>query len=159
MPEPIQVTVTELRLLNFRAFGAARLRFSDLTFLVGRNGAGKTRHPVQAVYGFELLGRPADSSYEVRECLHVHPERSSFDRRGSRFETARNPGVSPPAGNLVLPLIARSDRVWEAVFDAARSLRSYVACQSASGGWRRPSYDKLVRELERLTTEARKTRP
>lgn len=36
------VTFTELRLKNFRAFEDARLRFGDLTALVGRNGSGKS---------------------------------------------------------------------------------------------------------------------
>lgn len=34
--------VEEIRLQNFRAFDNARLRLSDLTMLVGRNGAGKS---------------------------------------------------------------------------------------------------------------------
>lgn len=42
MADSIQVTVEELRLRNFRAFEDARLTLSDLTFLVGRNGAGKS---------------------------------------------------------------------------------------------------------------------
>jgi predicted ATPase len=42
MSESIQVTVEEIRLQNFRAFENARLQLSDLTFLVGRNGAGKS---------------------------------------------------------------------------------------------------------------------
>ena len=42
MSEPIRVTVEEIRLQNFRAFENARLQLSDLTFLVGRNGAGKS---------------------------------------------------------------------------------------------------------------------
>jgi len=42
MAERMAVTVEEIRLRNFRAFENARLRLSDLTFLVGRNGAGKS---------------------------------------------------------------------------------------------------------------------
>ena len=38
----IKVAVNELRLRNFRAFANARLGLSDLTFLVGRNGSGKS---------------------------------------------------------------------------------------------------------------------
>lgn len=34
--------IEELRIQNFRAFENARLRLDDLTFLVGRNGAGKS---------------------------------------------------------------------------------------------------------------------
>lgn len=42
MSEPLRVTVEEIRLRNFRAFENARLSLSDLTFIVGRNGAGKS---------------------------------------------------------------------------------------------------------------------
>jgi predicted ATPase len=181
MPEGIHATVEELRLLNYRAFGAARLRLADLTFLVGRNGAGKsslleavallreavtdnlenaldrrggllkvrrlaadsesaarlgvaivlslrlpTGRRTRAIYGFELSGKSSDPSYEVRECLELRPERSSFfERAGERFDASRKTGVSPPPANLVLPLIARSDSVWEAVYEAVRRLRSY----------------------------------
>ncbi len=34
--------IVEIRLQNFKAFENVRLRFDDLTFLVGRNGAGKS---------------------------------------------------------------------------------------------------------------------
>jgi predicted ATPase len=181
MSERIQVTLEELRLLNFRAFGTARLRFSDLTFLVGRNGAGKSslldaiellrealtdnlenaldrrggilkvrrvsaalgrpsrlgiavvfalRFPsgrqTRAIYGFELYGESGTPSYEVREWLRLHPDgASSFKRRGDAFDAAQGTGVSPPPGNLVLPLIGRSDSVREAVYEAIRRMRTY----------------------------------
>lgn len=180
MSERIQVTVEELRLLNFRAFGRARLRFSNLTFLVGRNGAGKSsildavellreavtdnlenaldrrggilkvrcrsyRAPAgslgvavvfglrlpggrrtRAIYGFELLGEPGLASYQVRECLRLHPEGASFFKRlEDHFDATQRTGVAPPPGNLVLPLIGRSDSVWEAVYEAVRRMRSY----------------------------------
>ena len=177
----IQVTVEELRLQNFRAFENARLHLSDLTFLVGRNGAGKTsildavellreavsdnlenaldrrggllkvRHvsddeemtpnlgvavllglrlpggrQTRALYGFELLGQAASPSYQVRECLKLHPEGASFfERLDERFDATRKTGVAPPPSNLVLPLIGRSDSVWEAVYDAVRRMRAY----------------------------------
>lgn len=38
----VTARVEEIRLQNFRAFKNARLRLSDLTMLVGRNGAGKS---------------------------------------------------------------------------------------------------------------------
>jgi predicted ATPase len=38
----VNVRIEELRIQNFRAFENARLRLGDLTFLVGRNGAGKS---------------------------------------------------------------------------------------------------------------------
>ncbi|MBI4706187.1 MAG: AAA family ATPase [Deltaproteobacteria bacterium] len=180
MPDRIHVTVEELRLRNFRAFENARLRLSDVTFLVGRNGAGKSsildavellreavtdnlenaldrrggilkvrrmaaagetprlgvavvlglRLPggrdTRAVYGFELLGKPASPSYQIRECLRLHPEGASFfKRRDKQFHAAQKTGVSPPAGNLVLPLVGRSDSVWEAVYDAVRRMYWY----------------------------------
>ncbi len=189
MAEGIQATVEELRLLNYRAFDVARLRLSDLTFLVGRNGAGKsslleaaellreavtdslenaldrrggffkvhrlpadlenapglgvaivlslrlpTGRRTRAIYGFELVWKPFEtSSYEVRECLKLHPEGTSFfEREGERFESSiGQPGISPPTANLVLPLIARSDSIWEAVYEAARRLRSYDLIPSA----------------------------
>ncbi|HEX9732440.1 MAG TPA: AAA family ATPase [Thermoanaerobaculia bacterium] len=180
LSERIHAVVEELRLLNFRAFGRARLRFSDLTFLVGRNGAGKSsildavallreavtdnlenaldrrggllkvrcrshREPAgslgvavvfrlrlpggrrtRAIYGFELLGEAGTASYQVRECLKLYPEGASFfERRDDQFEAAQRTGVAPPPGNLVLPLIGRSDSVWEAVYEAARRMRTY----------------------------------
>jgi predicted ATPase len=42
MTDRIKVEVEEIRLQDYRAFENARLRLSDLTFLVGRNGAGKS---------------------------------------------------------------------------------------------------------------------
>src|SRR5439155_2332244 len=33
--------------------------------------------------------------------------------------------VSPPIGNLVLPLVARTDSLWSAILDAVRNLRDY----------------------------------
>ena len=36
-----QVKIKDLRLRNYRAFSDARLVLDDITFLVGRNGAGK----------------------------------------------------------------------------------------------------------------------
>jgi hypothetical protein len=38
----MKVRIEEIRLQNYRAFESARLRLGDLTFLVGRNGAGKS---------------------------------------------------------------------------------------------------------------------
>jgi predicted ATPase len=180
MSEQIQVTLEELRLLSFRAFGTARLRFSDLTFLVGRNGAGKSSlldaiellrealsdnlenaldrrggllkvrrvsaagaapslgvavvlglhfpggRRTRAIYGFELTGAAGSAAYGVRECLRLHPEGASFfERRDDEFDATQRTGVSPPPGNLVLPLIGRSDSVWEAVYEAIRRLRAY----------------------------------
>ncbi len=264
MPEQIQVTVEELRLRNYRAFENARLSLSDLTFLVGRNGAGKSSvleavellseavtdnledaldrrgglskvrrvreerdapgplgvavvlrldlpagRSTRAVYGFELYtsedlegrgdgsghgggygsGRGDGSGFgdgcgngygsgrgdgsghgdgsgsgdgrdpqrasgsplpHVHECLRLHPEGSSyFDRDGDDFNAANETGVSPPPGNLVLPLIARSDSVWEAVYDAIRRMRVYDLSPSA-----REASTKIGRGTNLLKTGA-----
>ena len=181
MAEPIQVTVEELRLCNFRAFENARLPLSDLTFLVGRNGAGKSSlldalgllreavsdnletalnrrggiHKVRratvgpelkptigiavvfrlslvagrflrAVYGFELRDEPESTPFHIRECLTLSSgEATSFTRTNGTFETSGKRSVSPPIGNLVLPLVARTDSLWSAILDAVRNLRDY----------------------------------
>lgn len=177
----IQVTVDELRLKNFRAFENARLRFSDLTFLVGRNGAGKSSildavdllrealagsletaldrrggvakvrrmtpgsetetalglaivmrltfaagKSLTALYGFELIGAPNGMGSHIRECLKLAPSATgSFNREDDLFEADYNKGVSPPPGNLVLPLAGRADELWSAVLDTIRNLRAY----------------------------------
>lgn len=187
MADRIHATVEELRLMNFRAFENARLQLSDLTFLVGRNGAGKTsildavellreavtdnlenaldrrgglskvrRHSweqeekpsfgvvvvfglrlpggrqTRATYGFELVGSLGSTAYEVRERLRLHPEGSFFfERHDDQFTASQITGLAPPPGNLVLPLIARSDSLWEAVYDAVRSMRVYDLSPSA----------------------------
>jgi predicted ATPase len=211
MAERVQLTVEELRLRNFRAFENARLPLSDLTFLVGRNGAGKSslldaldllreavsdnlenaldrrggaqkvrRTTVEAgrkspekvrrvtqraedkplqkvrrttgssggklplgiavafrlalagqrylrgVYGFELQGEPKATVSHIRECLALSSgETDSFTRTNGLFEASRKVPASPPAGNLVLPLVARADSLWTEVLDAVRNLRSY----------------------------------
>lgn len=181
MAERVQLTVEELRLRNFRAFENARLPLSDLTFLVGRNGAGKSslldaldllreavsdnlenaldrrggaqkvrratvgagRKPtlgiaitfhlsfvggrsLRGVYGFELRGEPKSTASHIRECLTVSSgETASFARTNDTFETPRKLDVSPPAGNLVLPLVAGADSLWTEVLDAVRKLRGY----------------------------------
>ncbi len=181
MADQIQVTVEELRLRNFRAFENARLTFSDLTFVVGRNGAGKSslldaldllreaatdslenaldrrggiqkvrrvtpgpgRKPpmgiavmlrltfaggraVRGIYGFELRGEPKGTPPHIRECLKFSSaEKSSFERNDERFSASGKRDVAPPAGNLVLPLVARSDSLWTEVLEAIRNLRAY----------------------------------
>ncbi len=183
MAERIRVTVEELRLRNFRAFESARLQLSDLTYLVGRNGAGKSslldaidllRESVtdslenaldrrgglskvrrlsveeepnpnprmgvvlilaielpggrtgRACYGFELVGHPSQLLYIVQERLELVGAGDGFARRDREFVApGRKLNVDPPAGNLVLPLVARSDSVWEQVLDTIRQLRGY----------------------------------
>ena len=179
MTDAVRVTVKELRLRNFRAFENARLEFSDLTFLVGRNGAGKSslldamdllREAVSdslenaldrrgglkkiqrakasrrrslpmgiavvlrivfpgdrrttAVYGFEVRSRSSLAPLQVNERL-LSSKETSFEREGQTFTAMERSDVSPPVGNLVLPLIARSDSLWELVLDATRNLRAY----------------------------------
>ena len=179
MTDKVRVTVEELRLRNFRAFENARLEFSDLTFLVGRNGAGKSslldamdllREAVSdslenaldrrgglkkiqrakagrgksqpmgiavvlriafpgdrrttALYGFEVHGRSSHAPLQVYERF-VSSKETSFERKGRTFTTMGRSDVSPPIGNLVLPLIARSDSLWELALDATRNMRAY----------------------------------
>lgn len=179
MTESVLVNVKEIRLKNFRSFANARLVLSDITFLIGRNGAGKTsildafdllresvtdslenaldrRGGLQQVrrmqsgrgrrfamgivivlevcfsgdrrenvaYGFELQGNPGTGFAHIHECLQSLKV-SSFERRDQEFKSARNLDVSPPSGNLVLPLIARSDNLWGIVLDAIRQIRVY----------------------------------
>lgn len=179
MTDSIRIIVEEIRLRRFRAFENARLALSDLTFLVGRNGAGKSslldavdllreavsdslenafdrrgglhkvqraksgkgRKPLmgiavvfriifpgsrqtQAVYGFEVQGKTDAASSHIRECF-ISSKETSFERKDKTFTSARKPDVSPPAGNLVLPLIARADSLWELVLNTIRNLRAY----------------------------------
>jgi predicted ATPase len=178
MSESIQVTVEEIRLQNFRAFENARLQLSDLTFLVGRNGAGKSSlldavdllrqatseslenaldgrggltkvqrlraapgpnspmgiaivfsiallgdRRIRVLYGFEVQGDPKGGTH-VRERLQSEGQ-VYFDRQDETFTSTLSDRVSPPVGNLVLPLVARTDTLWAAVLDAVRNLRAY----------------------------------
>lgn len=177
MIESVRVTVEEIRLRRFRAFENARLVLSDLTFLVGRNGAGKsslldavdllresvsdslenaldrrgglqkvqrakssrgTRAPMgiavvfriffpgdrqtYAVYGYEVQGKTKGGSSNIRECF-VSTKGSSFIRKNEKFDGKLD--VAPPSDNLVFPLIARSDSLWEIVLNNIRNLRAY----------------------------------
>jgi len=177
MTESVRVTVEEIRLQRFRAFENARLVLSDLTFLVGRNGAGKSslldavdllRESVSdslenaldrrgglqkvqrakpgrerkapmgiavvfrivfpgdrqtyAVYGFEVQGKTKGGSSNIRECF-VSTKESSFERKNETFDGMLD--ADPPSDNLVFPLIARSDGLWEIVLDKIRNLRAY----------------------------------
>jgi len=179
MTESVRVTVEEIRLQRFRAFENARLVLSDLTFLVGRNGAGKSslldavdllresvsdslenaldrrgglqkvqrakpgrgrKKPMgiavvfrivfpgdrqaKAVYGFEVQGKQTVDSSHIRECF-MSSKATSFERKDQTFHSERKPDVSPPAGNLVLPLVARSDSLWDHVLNTIRNLRAY----------------------------------
>ena len=177
MIESIHVAVEEIRLQRFRAFENTKLQFADLTFLLGRNGAGKSSildaveflresvsdslentldrrgglHNVQranpgsgnnppmgiavvfslpfpegrtirALYGFEIQGKSSNGHFTLRECFKSSRE-SSFERINGNFKGKDD--VSPPAGNLVLPLIARSNKLWNIVLDTIRNVRAY----------------------------------
>jgi len=177
MTESVSVTVEEIRLQRFRAFENARLVLSDLTFLVGRNGAGKSsildavdllreavsdslenaldrrgglqkvqrskagrgqKSPMgiavvfritfpgdrqtHVVYGFEIQGKPKGESSNIRECFQSSKE-TTFKRKNETFDGKLD--VSPPAHNLVLPLIARSDSLWDLIINTIRNLRAY----------------------------------
>jgi predicted ATPase len=177
MTEPVTVTVEEIRLKKFRAFENSRLVLSDLTFLVGRNGAGKSSlldafdllresvsdslenaldrrgglqkvqsssskgsmknamsisvvfgfdfagtRKIKAVYGFEIQKKSKGGSPQVKECF-ISSKSSSFNRVGDQIDVSTK--ISPPSGNLILPLIARSDSLWEHVLDTLRNIRPY----------------------------------
>ena len=179
MTESVRVMIEELRLQNFRAFTNARLELSDLTFLVGRNGAGKSslldamdllreavsdslenaldrrgglqtvrsaqatrrrqlpmgiaivlriefpgNQRTQAVYGFEVHGKRDRTSLQIRECL-ASSKGTSFERMNQTFQSVERPDVSPPVSNLVLPLVGRSDSLWELILNATRKIRAY----------------------------------
>ena len=177
MTESVRVVVEEIRLQRFRAFENACLCLSDLTFLVGRNGAGKSSildavellresvsdslenaldrrgglqkvqrtksnrkkksamgiavvfqiifaggRKTRAVYGFEIQERLKVGYPKIRECFRSSKE-TTFERKNDVFEGKGD--VSPPIGNLVLPLIAGSDSLWKLILDTIRNFRAY----------------------------------
>jgi predicted ATPase len=179
MTDSLRVIIEGLRLRNFRGFENVNLMMSDLTFLVGRNGAGKSslldamdllreavsdslenaldrrgglqkvqtfkpgrgkkpamgiallfrivfpgRRKLRGLYGFEIKANPKSNSWHIHECL-ISSKASSFIRKNELFQSAGKADVSPPSGNLVLPLVARSDSLWEIVLDAIRNIRAY----------------------------------
>ncbi len=77
MAETDEVRVEELRLQNYRAFANARLALSDLTLLVGRNGAGKS----SLLDAVELLREAVTDSLE-----------NALDRRGGLANVRRMRG-------------------------------------------------------------------
>ncbi|WP_295432659.1 AAA family ATPase [uncultured Thiodictyon sp.] len=198
MAERMTVTVEEIRLRNFRAFENARLRLSDLTFLVGRNGAGKSslldaiallqeavsdslenaldrrgglnsvrrmsaggdldaplglalamsillpgRAPVRVVYGFELVS-VANAPYRIVERLATSAISGGFERTGGDFHAPGNRlDPVPPDGRLMLPLIGRSDSLWNQILDSIRGLRTYALS---------PAHMAEAREIGERTT-------
>lgn len=78
----------------------------------------------RVVYGFEVKGKPKGGSWHIRERFESPSSKeTSFERKGNTFDG--KPDVSPPAGNLVLPLIARSDSLWDLTLNTLRNLRAY----------------------------------
>jgi predicted ATPase len=96
----MKARIEEIRLQNFRAFESARLTLSDLTFLVGRNGAGKS----------SIL----DAVEFVREAL-TDSLPNALDRRGGFLGIKRaGTGDDAPVGVAILmhlPVGNRSYRV------------------------------------------------
>ena len=91
MTESVRVIVEELRLRNFRAFENARLELSDLTFLVGRNGAGKS----SLLDAMDLLREAVSDSLE-----------NALDRRGGLQKVQRaesRPGKETTDGDRHCP--------------------------------------------------------
>jgi len=74
MTDSVQIIVEEIRLRRFRAFENARLSLSDLTFLVGRNGAGKS----SLLDAVDLLREAVTDSLE-----------NALDRRGGLHKVQR----------------------------------------------------------------------
>jgi len=179
MTGSLRVIIEGLRLWNFRGFENVNLMMSDLTFLVGRNGAGKSSlldamdllreavsdslenaldrrgglqkvqtagpgrgkkttmgialllrivfpssRDLQGLYGFEIKAKPKSNSCYIHECL-ISSNASSFVRKNESFQATGKTDVSPPAGNLVLPLVARSDSLWGEILNAIRNIRVY----------------------------------
>lgn len=177
MIDSVSVTVEEIRLKRFRAFDNARLKLSDLTFLIGRNGAGKSSlldafdllresvsdslenaldrrgglqkvqcvrpngsggramglsvvfgidfagtRKTKALYGFEINEKSKGRAPQLRESF-IASKLSSFNRKDDQIDISLK--VSPPSGNLLLPLIARTDSLWECVLDTLRNIRPY----------------------------------
>lgn len=104
MSDPIHVLVEEIRLRNFRAFDDARLRLADLTFVLGRNGAGKS----------SLL----DAVEFFREALEDSLP-NALDRRGGLLKVRRagaNRQDHPRMGMAVVLRLHVGERVRSAVY-------------------------------------------
>src|SRR5438094_7708294 len=104
MSESIRVTVEEIRFQNFRAFENARLQLSDLTFLVGRNGAGKS----SLLDAVDLLRQSTSESLE-----------NALDGRGGLTKVQRlrrAPGLESPMGVALVLSIAVGDRRVRALY-------------------------------------------
>lgn len=65
----MKVRIEEIRLQNYRAFESARLRLGDLTFLVGRNGAGKSSLLDAVEFMREALSDSLPNALDRREGL------------------------------------------------------------------------------------------
>lgn len=65
----MKVRIEEIRLQNYRAFESARLRLGDLTFLVGRNGAGKSSLLDAVEFIREALSDSLPNALDRREGL------------------------------------------------------------------------------------------
>ena len=128
MADRIQVTVEELRLRNFRAFENARLSLSDLTYVVGRNGAGKS----------SLL----DAIEFIRDAL-TNSLVNALDRRGGLRKVRRaitGRGRRPPLGVAVVLSLS---------FPGGRQLRACYGFELA-GGWGRSR--SQIREVLRSSS-------
>ncbi|MFO0590901.1 MAG: AAA family ATPase [Polyangiaceae bacterium] len=181
--------IQEIRLQNFRAFEDARLTLADLTFLVGRNGAGKSslldaielvrealtdslpnaldrrdgllgikrkgaapEDPVgvaiamhlqvgarmyRALYGFRLY--TVDGRLEIDEVLRFPDhdpieggtdeqksrKRQGFLRGPSGFQVDAPIAPAKVQQRLLFPLIAETNQLWMAVWDALTRMRGY----------------------------------
>jgi predicted ATPase len=98
----MKARIQELRLQNFRAFDNARLTLSDLTFLVGRNGAGKS----SILDALELMREALTDSLP-----------NALDRRDGLTGILRT-GAPPdqPVGIAVLLHLAVANRTYQVLY-------------------------------------------
>lgn len=177
MTDSIKLTIDEIRLKSFRAFKNTRLPLSDLTYLIGRNGAGKSClidafdflresvsdslenaidrrgglddiqyketskfkktsvgisivfnikiadvRKIKALYGMEI-GVNRGNNYPIVSERMLATKQDSYIRYGKEIDISSD--ISPPSGNLILPLIARSNSLWESILDAIRNIRAH----------------------------------
>lgn len=106
MADGIRVEIEEIRLRNFRAFENARLRLSDLTFVLGRNGAGKS----SLLDAVEFLREAVEDSLP-----------NALDRRGGlgkvrRADAEGDSRFSPIMGLAVVLSVKLGDRTLSALY-------------------------------------------
>ncbi|WP_224368927.1 AAA family ATPase [Hyalangium versicolor] len=87
------IQIVELRLAGFRAFENVRLRFDELTVLVGRNGAGKSTLIDALVFLRDALTDSLENALTRREGLSALLHRSS--KTAKKLSIALTVRISP----------------------------------------------------------------